>query len=91
LNLGDARHDQRKLAENSVHLIVTSPPYAKRYEILLTKLVREYLYDSARFLMSNATDGSKGLYKEPAPELSFQNFVESRTHVQGPSYTNRKG
>jgi len=51
--------------------------YAKRYEILLTKLVRERLYDSACFLMSNATDGLKGRYVEPAPELSFQNFVES--------------
>src|SRR5579859_1251964 len=51
--------------------------YAKRYEILLTKLVRERLYDSACFLMSNATAGLKGLYKEPAPELCFQNFVES--------------
>jgi DNA modification methylase len=27
LNLGDARHDPRTLAENSVHLVVTSPPY----------------------------------------------------------------
>lgn len=51
--------------------------YAKRYEILLTKLVRERLYDSACFLMSNATDGLKGRYAEPAPELGFQNFVES--------------
>lgn len=51
--------------------------YAKRYEILLTKLVRERLYDSACFLMSNATDGLKGKYKEPAPELGFQSFVES--------------
>lgn len=51
--------------------------YAKRYEILLTKLVRERLYDSACFLMSNAADGIKGHYKEPAPELCFQNFVES--------------
>lgn len=51
--------------------------YAKRYEILLTKLVRERLYDSACFLMSNATDGLKGRYKEPTPELGFQNFVES--------------
>jgi len=51
--------------------------YAKRYEILLTKLVRERLYDSACFLMSNATDGLKGRYVEPAQELSFQNFVES--------------
>lgn len=51
--------------------------YAKRYEILLTKLVRERLYDSACFLISNASDGPKGRYAEPAPELSFQNFVES--------------
>jgi hypothetical protein len=51
--------------------------YAKRYEILLTKLVRERLYDSACFLMSNATDGLKGRYKEPTQELGFQNFVES--------------
>lgn len=51
--------------------------YAKRYEVLLTKLVRERLYDSACFLMSNATDGLQGRYLEPAAELSFQNFVES--------------
>jgi hypothetical protein len=51
--------------------------YAKRYEILLTKLVRERLYDSACFLLSNATEGPEGRYKEPTPELGFQNFVES--------------
>jgi Restriction endonuclease XhoI len=51
--------------------------YAKRYEILLTKLVRERLYDAACFLMSNAADGPKGIYREPAAELNFQNFVSS--------------
>jgi len=51
--------------------------YAKRYEILLTKLVRERLYDAACFLMSNAADGAKGLYREPAAELNFQNFIAS--------------
>jgi len=51
--------------------------YAKRYEILLTKLVRERLYDAACFLMSNAADGRKGLYREPAAELNFQNFIAS--------------
>lgn len=51
--------------------------YAKRYEILLTKLVRERLYDAACFLMSNATDGLEGAYREPASELSFQNFINS--------------
>ncbi len=51
--------------------------YEKRYEILLTKLVRERLYDAGCFLMSNARAGRKGLYREPAPELSFQNFIAS--------------
>lgn len=51
--------------------------YAKRYEILLTKLVRERLYDAACFLMANATDGPKGFYREPAAELNFQNFIAS--------------
>jgi len=51
--------------------------YAKRYAILLTKLVRERLYDAACFLMSNAKDGPNGLYREPAPELNFQNFTAS--------------
>jgi hypothetical protein len=51
--------------------------YAKRYEILLTKLVRERLYDAACFLMSNASDGPQGTYREPAAELGFQNFVAS--------------
>lgn len=51
--------------------------YAKRYEILLTKLVRERLYDSACFLMSSADGGSRGRYTEPSAELSFQNFVAS--------------
>jgi len=51
--------------------------YAKRYEILLTKLVRERLYDAACFLMSNATDGGIGRYSEPSAELGFENFVAS--------------
>jgi hypothetical protein len=51
--------------------------YAKRYEILLTKLVRERLYDAACFLVSNATSGPRGGYREPAPELTFRNFIAS--------------
>ena len=51
--------------------------YAKRYEILLTKLVRERLYDAACFLMSDASNGARGGYREPSPELSFENFITS--------------
>ena len=51
--------------------------YAKRYEILLTKLMRERLYDSACFLLSDAKSGPRGIYKEPAPELNFEKFMAS--------------
>jgi len=51
--------------------------YAKRYEILLTKLVRERLYDSACLLLSDSRKGAKGHYSEPSAELSFENFFSS--------------
>ena len=55
----------------------TNASYAKRYEVLLRKLVRERLYDAACFLMSSAGSGARGKYREPDPELSFENFVSS--------------
>ncbi len=51
--------------------------YAKRYEILLTKLVRERLYDSACLLLTNAQDGPTGASRQPSPELGLDNFVNS--------------
>lgn len=52
--------------------------YAERYNQLLTKLVRERLYDSCCFLISPATGGLvTGEYREPNPELCFANFVAS--------------
>jgi hypothetical protein len=51
--------------------------YMRRYEILLTKLVRERLYDAACFLMSDAQGGRRGNYREPVPELTFENFITS--------------
>jgi hypothetical protein len=54
-----------------------SASYAKRYEILLTKLMRERLYDATCFLMSNSLDGASGGYKEPLSELSFEKFISS--------------
>jgi hypothetical protein len=49
--------------------------YVKRYEILLTKLLRERLYDGACLLKSSRTDGLKGKFSTPNEELSFQNFA----------------
>ncbi len=51
--------------------------YSKRYEILLTKLLRERLYDGACLLLSNRIEGSRGIYKQPSLELGFQSFVSS--------------
>ena len=51
--------------------------YAKRYEILLTKLVRERLYDAASLILSPRDAMRNGAYSEPCQELTFANFAES--------------
>ena len=52
--------------------------YAQRFEILLTKMVREQLYDSACLLLTPAEAGlASGEYAEPNPELTFRNFATS--------------
>jgi hypothetical protein len=51
--------------------------YAKRYEILLRKLVRERLYDAACLLLSEQNRGIQGYYREPVPDLTFMNFCAS--------------
>jgi hypothetical protein len=51
--------------------------YAKRYELLLTKLVRERLYDSACLLLSDEKTGVRGGCRQPSEELSFRNFALS--------------
>ena len=53
--------------------------YAKRYEHLCLKLVRERLYDAACFLLSENAGGAKVSYREPSRELGFRNFVASLT------------
>lgn len=51
--------------------------YAKRYEILLTKLLRDRLYDGVCLLLSDRTNGPAGDYREPDPELSIAGFLRS--------------
>lgn len=51
--------------------------YVRRYEILLTRLVRERLYDGASLLLSPQGAAQTGDYLEPLGELSFANFAES--------------
>jgi hypothetical protein len=40
-------------------------------------MMRERLYDGACLLISNKAQRRSGKYREPSPELSFQNFISS--------------
>jgi len=55
----------------------TDTSYADRYEIFCQKLVRERLYDAACFILSDRQGGLSGRYREPNPEIDFDNFVAS--------------
>jgi len=81
--LEDAPASTRPVKAQEPHFKVfeefKSASYAGRYEILLTKLVRERLYDATCFLMSNSADGLNGQYSEPVAELNFTNFISSLT------------
>ena len=49
--------------------------YSERYEIFLTKLLRERLYDGACLLLTKKTDGKRGRFTSPSEELSFTAFA----------------
>lgn len=51
--------------------------YARRYEEVCQRLVRERLYDAACFFTSNAKGGLKGADSEPNGELGIRNFTVS--------------
>ncbi len=53
--------------------------YVQRYQLLLTRLVRERLYDSACLLTSSVATGRKGTFREPSALLGCQQFVVSLT------------
>ena len=51
--------------------------YSQRYQLLMTKLVRERLYDAACFLLSSRKTGPKGRYSHPDQSLSFTQLAAS--------------
>jgi hypothetical protein len=51
--------------------------YAKRYELVCERMVRELLYDAACFCTSNAKAGLKRQFSQPNAELSIKNFAIS--------------
>jgi len=51
--------------------------YMRRYELFCRKLVLERHYTAASFITSESESGLEGVYREPANDLSFSNFVKS--------------
>lgn len=49
--------------------------YARRYEVLCDRLVKERLYDGSCLILSSGKGGLKGEFREPVKELSFERFV----------------
>jgi hypothetical protein len=66
-----------KLAPYAVVDAFQGLSYAKRYEEVCQRLVRERLYDAACFFTSNIKDGAKGKYSEPNAEIGIHNFAVS--------------
>jgi hypothetical protein len=50
--------------------------YARRYELLCDRLVKESLYNASCLLLSSAESGTRGEYTEPVPELGFERFIK---------------
>lgn len=63
--------------------------YAKRYELVCERLVRERLYDAVCFVMSKADAGKKGEYTQPNAELSIVPFARS-LHAHAAAYAQVK-
>lgn len=77
--LEDCPRSQRPVTVEEPHFRVfeefRGASYAKRYEILLRKLVLEKKYNSTALLLSAEPDGRDGAFREPAPDLSMRRFL----------------
>jgi hypothetical protein len=51
--------------------------YCRRYELLLTHCIRERLYDSACFILAPVSSGKTGKFREPSPDMAFDQFAAS--------------
>ena len=66
-----------ELSPFSVDLEFQTRSYAKRYELVCERLLREKLYDATCFFTSNSVTGVKGDYVQPNEELSIVKFARS--------------
>lgn len=63
--------------------------YAKRYELVCERLLRERLYDAACFFTSNSKTGIRGMYTQPNEELDIHHFAIS-LHARAAAFTKLK-
>jgi hypothetical protein len=49
--------------------------YARRYEVLLRKLLLERIYDGAALVLATAKNGPKGRYREPVEDLTMKRLL----------------
>lgn len=81
--LEDCRKSQAPVRVKEPHFPVfpefQDASYVKRYEVMLTKLLRERLYDGASLLLTTHDGGLKGAFSSPSKELSFRSFATRLT------------
>ncbi|MGQ0526346.1 MAG: PaeR7I family type II restriction endonuclease, partial [Betaproteobacteria bacterium] len=65
------------LSPYKVDEVFQTRSYAKRYELVCERLVRDRLYDAACFFTSNADTGKRGQFREPNDELCIKTFAIS--------------
>ncbi len=79
--LEDCKESQRPVKVKEPHFTVfkefKDASYAKRYELFCRKLVRERHYSFSTFILSDRAKGAKGIYKEPAEDLTFELYARS--------------
>lgn len=79
--LEDCRRSQTPVGVREPHFKVfeefRGASYARRYELLCRKLVRERQYEAAAFLTSEQNAGIDGVYVEPADDLTFRTLAIS--------------
>jgi hypothetical protein len=86
--LEESQASQTPLTPQPAHFpvdpVFDGASYAKRYEILCLRLVRERLYNAACLILSSRRGGRRGEFREPNPEIGFEHFAASLTgHVAG--------
>ncbi|HLZ68909.1 MAG TPA: PaeR7I family type II restriction endonuclease [Dehalococcoidia bacterium] len=87
--LEDCEASRRPILTISPHFAIlpefAGASYARRYELLCRKLVRERQYSAACFLISDPTRAdAEPNYLEPAPDLSGERFLtQLLAHVSG--------